>query len=38
MAIDQTEKRRQLARQLVQTAPLLMDTHVRARCAQAEAR
>ena len=26
MAIDQTEKRRALARQVVQTAPLLMDT------------
>ena len=26
MAIDQTEKRRALARQIVQTAPLLMDT------------
>ena len=26
MAIDQTEKRRNLARQIVQTAPLLMDT------------
>ena len=26
MAIDQTEKRRNLARQIIQTAPLLMDT------------
>ena len=26
MAIDQTEKRRALARQIVQTAPLLMET------------